>query len=456
MNTHDTSEPDHQQHDPHHGGHSHTDPSDSAHSDHQHSPEEDHAAGSHASGAMKHSEASGADQVVEHATHVHEHAFDEEPSSSIPADLVDHGKHKDHADHTGHEEMFRKRFWISLALSIPVLLYSPSVQGWFGFTTPPFPGSQWVSGVLSIVIFAYGGTPFLRLAIPELRLRRPGMMTLISLAISVAFVYSLAVELFLPGMTFWWELVLLIDVMLLGHWMEMRSVRQASGALDELAKLMPDTAERIAPGGDVEEVPVSKLKTGDLVLVRPGANVPADGIVVEGKTDANESMITGESKPVRKDVGDRVIAGSINGDGSLRVEVKATGDETALAGIMRLVLEAQRSKSNTQVLADKAAGWLFYIAVVAAAVTAVIWSVAIGFNIGRADRQAHGGCDQHRHRSQERHPGARSTCTGRGARDRHRDLRQDWHAHQRRVRGRLYRDFGRLERGRGARDGGGG
>ena len=339
----------------------------------------------------KHPE-SEASEEHDHAAHVdhrtvaelHAHGVEVvEEAIGVPADLQDHSEHDaehgGHADHTGHEEMFRKRFWVSLALSIPVLIYSPSVQDWFNFTAPPFPGSEWLAAILSIVIFAYGGTPFLRLAVPEIRLRRPGMMTLITLAISVALIYSLAVQLVLEGQTFWWELVLLIDVMLLGHWLEMRSVRQASGALDELAKLMPDTAERIDAAGAKVEMPVSKLGTGDLVLVRPGSNVPADGTIEDGDSDLNEAMITGESVPVKKSAGDRVIAGTINGDGSLRVRVEATGDETALAGIMRLVLEAQRSKSDTQVLADKAAGWLFYIAVIVAALTAVGWTIAIGF-----------------------------------------------------------------------------
>jgi Cu2+-exporting ATPase len=219
------------------------------------------------------------------------------------------------------------------------------------------------------------------MAVPEIRNRKPGMMTLISLAISVAFVYSMA-SLFLPGQTgFFWELVRLIDIMLLGHWIEMRSVRQASGALNELAKLMPDTAERVLPDGDTEEVPVNEVRERDLVLVRPGASVPADGEIKEGESEVNESMITGESKPVFKEPGDKVIGGTINGDGSLRVRVTATGDDTALAGIMRLVEEAQQSKSDTQILADKAAGWLFYVALGVAIVTAAAWIVAVGFDV---------------------------------------------------------------------------
>jgi len=292
----------------------------------------------------------------------------------------DHGsEHKHHVDHAGHEEMFRRRFWVALILSIPVILYDPMIQQWVGFTMPAFPGSRWVNPVFAIAVFFYGGLPFLQMAIPELRKRRPGMMMLISLAITVAFGYSLG-TLFLPGqMGFFWELVTLIDIMLLGHWIEMRSVRQASGALDELARLMPDTAERIKTDGSTEEVPLAALRDGDLVLVRPGASVPADGVVKDGESDVTEAMITGESKPVQKQPGDLVIGGTINGDGSLRVQVSATGERTALAGIMRLVKQAQQSKSRTQILADKAAGLLFYVALGVAAVTAIVWTIAVGF-----------------------------------------------------------------------------
>ncbi len=289
--------------------------------------------------------------------------------------------HGDHVDHTGHEEMFRRRFWVSLFLSIPVLIYSPLIQRVLGFTPPTFPGSEWIPFLLSVVIFFYGGLPFIQMAVPEVRRRKPGMMSLISLAISVAFVYSLVAQLTGLGEPFYWELVTLIDIMLLGHWMEMRSIRQASRALDELAKLMPDTAERIRPDGTVETVPVSELRVGDIVLVRPGASIPADGEVIEGESHVNEAMITGESVPVRKEPGDQVIAGTINGDGSLRVRVTAVGEDTALAGIMRLVEEAQKSKSHTQVLADRAAGWLFYIALGVAILTAVLWTIATGFNV---------------------------------------------------------------------------
>lgn len=289
--------------------------------------------------------------------------------------------HSAHVDHSGHEQMFRKKFWVSLILSIPVLVFSPSIQTWLGYNAPEFPGSNWITPVFAVIVFLYGGLPFLQMAVPEIRNRQPGMMTLISLAISVAFVYSLA-ALFLPtSVSFFWELVTLIDIMLLGHWIEMRSIRQASGALNELARLMPDTAERILPGGKIETIAISQLKNDDMVLVRPGTNVPADGKVQDGESDVNEAMLTGESLPVKKRVGDKVIAGTINGDGSLRVKITATGDETALAGIMRLVAQAQRSKSKTQVLADKAAGWLFYIALGMAAITAVVWTIAVGFNV---------------------------------------------------------------------------
>ncbi|MCJ7513523.1 MAG: heavy metal translocating P-type ATPase, partial [Anaerolineales bacterium] len=276
--------------------------------------------------------------------------------------------------------MFRRRFWVCLGLSLPVIAYSPTIQGWFDFSPPAFPGSQWITPLVSLIIFAYGGVPFLQMAVPELRARRPGMMTLISLAISVAFVYSLSAMLSPEGETFFWELVTLIDIMLLGHWLEMRSVRQASSALQELAKLLPDTAELLTDQGPAKEIPVHTLRAGDLVLVRPGSSVPADGEVVDGESDVNEAMVTGESRPVGKSPGAKVIAGTINGAGSLRVRVTATGDETALAGIMRLVEQAQQSKSNTQILADKAAGWLFYIALGVAVITAVAWTIAIGFD----------------------------------------------------------------------------
>ena len=301
-----------------------------------------------------------------------------------------HGETSGHGDHgggmhAGHEQLFRRRFFVCLVLSVPVLAYSEMLQEWLGFSAPAFPGSEWVGPLFAVVVFAYGGVPFLRMAVPEMRSREPGMMTLISMAISVAFAYSL-VSVFVEGLTgFFWELVTLVVIMLLGHWIEMRSVRRASGALDELAKLLPDTAERITDAG-TEEVAVGDLDAGDLVLVRPGASVPADGVVEEGESDVTEAMITGESKPVSKAPGDEVVGGTVNGDGSLRVRITAVGDDSALAGIMRLVEEAQQSKSRTQALADRAAGWLFYVAVGAAAVTAVAWTLAVEFDATVVER----------------------------------------------------------------------
>jgi Cu2+-exporting ATPase len=333
-----------------------------------------------------HSTHDGEHKAVEHhSDDDHErHMTNHQPDQDHSQHQMDHQgqSHQGHGvDHSGHEAMFRQRFWVSLILSIPVVLYSGPVQNWLGFSMPTFPGSEWIVPVFSVILFGYGGVPFIRMALPETRRRTPGMMALITLAISVAFLYSLATTFFNFGESFYWELVTLIDIMLLGHWLEMRSVRQASGALNELAKLLPDTAEKIKEDGSIQSVPSDSLVKGDVFLVRPGESVPTDGTIVEGQSNVNESMITGESKPVSKDIGDTVIAGTINEEGSLRVRVTATGDETALAGIMRLVAEAQQSKSNTQILADKAAGWLFYVALTAAALTGIGWIVAVGFNI---------------------------------------------------------------------------
>ena len=320
--------------------------------------------------------------MVGHSHHEHQKEHSEKTEQH-----GQHQRHTDHGvDHTGHEQIFRTRFWRSLLLSIPVLLYSAAIQTWLGFSMLEFPGSAWIPFGFSLVIFGYGGLPFIQMAIPEVRNRQPGMMTLISLAISVAFIYSIAAQILGLGEGFLWELVTLIDIMLLGHWLEMRSVRQASGALNELAKLIPDTAERIRHDGSTETVPVSALKNGDLLLIRPGASIPTDGEVVEGKSSVNEAMITGESHPVEKGPGAKVIAGTINGDGSLRVGVTATGDETTLARIMRLVEQAQQSKSQTQILADKAAGWLFYIAIAAALLTAIGWTIVDQFDIDVLNR----------------------------------------------------------------------
>ena len=269
--------------------------------------------------------------------------------------------------------MFRDRFWLSLALTVPIVLYSPMIQEWFGYTAPIFPGSEWIPPVLGTVIFVYGGTPFLRGAAQEVRDRQPGMMLLIGMAITVAYVASLATTIGWFDLDFWWELAALITIMLLGHWMEMRAIGQARGALIALAELLPDEAERIVDG-EPETVPISSLAVDDLVLVRPGARVPADGVITIGGAEMDESMVTGESRAVLKGPGDPVVAGTVATDSAIRIEVRAVGDDTALAGIQRLVAEAQQSRSRAQVLADRAAAVLFYVAVGAAAITATVWS----------------------------------------------------------------------------------
>jgi Cu2+-exporting ATPase len=272
--------------------------------------------------------------------------------------------------------MFRDKFWGTLLLSVPTMVWAPMIQHWFGYDAPGgSAASRWVPAIFGTAVFAYGGLVFNRGAIGELRDRLPGMMTLISLAISVAFVFSLAVTLGFPGSDLWWELATLVTIMVLGHWIEMRSISQAQGALKELAKLLPDTALRLR-GDQTETVAVSELRSGDVLLIRPGSGIPADGVVREGSSDVNESMITGESRPVRKVSGDKVIAGTVNGSGSLRVEVTGTGDKTALAGIMRLVAQAQTSRSRAQALADRAAFALTIVAIVAAGITLVAWALA--------------------------------------------------------------------------------
>ena len=278
-----------------------------------------------------------------------------------------------HDRHAGHSvAMFRDKFWLSLALTIPVVLLSPDIHEWFGYSIPTFPGSGYVPAILGTILFLYGGLVFIRGAQGELRDRQPGMMTLISLAIMVAFVTSWAGTLGLFEVEIWWELATLITIMLLGHWLEMRSIAQARGALSALAELLPDTAERVRDGG-TETVPISALSVGDVVLVRPGGRVPADGVIADGEADVDESMITGESKPVSKEPNDKVVAGTVAAGGSLRVRVEALGDETALSGIMRLVEAAQASASRAQALADRAAAILFYVALVAGAITLGFW-----------------------------------------------------------------------------------
>ncbi len=288
----------------------------------------------------------------------------------------EHRRREGHDKHAGHSvEMFRDRFWASAALTIPTVVWSPMVEQWLGFSAPTFPGSNYVPAIFGTILFFYGGMVFLRGAAREIEDRSPGMMTLISLALTVAFGFSLVVTLGVPGMDLWWELATLITIMILGHWIEMRSISQARGALKELAKLVPDTAVRVV-GERMEEVPLSALKEDDVVLVRPGASLPADGIVLDGNSAVNEAMITGESRPVEKKPGDKVIAGTVNGTGSLRVAVTGTGERTALARIMRLVAEAQSSRSNAQALADKAAFFLTVIAIAAGVITLVAWLLA--------------------------------------------------------------------------------
>jgi Cu2+-exporting ATPase len=288
-----------------------------------------------------------------------------------------HDEHAGHDKHAGHSvAMFRNKFWLTLLLTVPTVIWSPMIQDWFGYTAPEFPGSRFIPAVLGTIVFLYGGWPFLAGAVRELRDRLPGMMTLIALAITVAFVYSLIVTLGLvEGMDLWWELATLVAIMLLGHWIEMRSITQAQGALKELARLLPDTAVRLDAAGNPSDVPVDELREGDLLLIRPGAGIPADGVVREGDSAVNESMITGESVPVGKAAGEKVIAGTVNGQGSLRVEVTGTGEKTALAGIMRLVRDAQTSRSRAQALADRAALLLTIVAIAAAIVTTVVWAV---------------------------------------------------------------------------------
>ncbi|HEX6140286.1 MAG TPA: heavy metal translocating P-type ATPase [Candidatus Limnocylindria bacterium] len=300
------------------------------------------------------------------------------PAHDAPLHDGGQAEHGAHNKHAGHDpEVFRRQFWIVLALTIPVVVWSQEVQEWLGYTAPAFPGSDLIPAILGTVVFLYGGKVFLDGARTELRDRQPGMMTLISLAIVVAFVASWAATLGAFAVDVWWELATLITVMSLGHWLEMRSIMQAQGALKALAELLPDTAERVGTDGSVETVPLHELALGDVVLVRPGTRVPADGTVVEGAADVDESMITGESRPVGKEPGAKVVAGTVAAGGSLRVRVTAVGEQTALSGIMRLVAEAQASQSRAQVLADRAAALLFFVALAAGVITLVAW-IALG------------------------------------------------------------------------------
>jgi Cu2+-exporting ATPase len=313
----------------------------------------------------------------------HEHAGHEHHA--------EHGAHMEHGEHAGHEHHmhgghahhhammvadFRRRFWISTIVTIPVLALSPMVQKAFGLQWIRFPGDSYVLLALATFIFVYGGYPFLKGLVQEVGRRLPGMMTLIAVAITAAYVYSAAVVLGLHGKVFFWELATLIDIMLLGHWIEMRSVMGASRALEGLAKLMPDDAHRLKADGSVEDVPVSELRQGDQVLIKPGERVPADGRIVEGRSSLNESMLTGESRPVEKGEGNEVIGGSINGEGGLQVAIEKTGEETYLSQVIKLVEAAQESKSRSQDLANRAALWLTIVALSVGVVTLAIWLIA--------------------------------------------------------------------------------
>ncbi|MBE63567.1 MAG: heavy metal translocating P-type ATPase [Flammeovirgaceae bacterium] len=312
---------------------------------------------------------------MEHQHHNHTH---ENHSHGHDHHNHDHhsGQHQSHGDHHGHHEHmiedFKKRFWISLIITLPIIVLAPMIQELLGYQLR-FNGDRYVQFILSSVIFFYGGWPFLKGLAEEIKKKAPGMMTLIALAISVAYFYSSAVVFGLDGKIFFWELASLIVIMLLGHWIEMKSVMGASNALQELAKMMPSTARRIKEDGEHEDVSIDNLKGNDTILVRPGEKIPADGIVLEGESHVNESMLTGESKPVTKHKNDQVIGGSVNDNGTLKIKVRHIGEDSYLSKVIGMVKEAQATKSKTQNLADKAAAWLFYIALGAGITTLVVW-----------------------------------------------------------------------------------
>jgi Cu2+-exporting ATPase len=283
----------------------------------------------------------------------------------------DHGSHDKHEGHS--PEMFRDRLWLSLVLTVPILYLSLQFQDWFGYQAWEFPGDGLVNPVLATVLYLYAGNVFLKGSVRELRGRQPGMMTLVAVAISVAYAYSIAVSLGLDGKPFYWELATLLDVMLLGHWMEMRSVRAASSALDDLAAMVPDVAHLLSPDGSIADVRLGELGVGDRVLIRPGEQVPIDGTIADGASSINESFLTGESRPVAKEIDDEVLAGSVNGEGALTVVITRMGDETALSQIMRLVSDAQESRSRYQALADRAAMWLTVVAIGVSLPTFLAW-----------------------------------------------------------------------------------
>jgi P-type Cu2+ transporter len=297
-----------------------------------------------------------------------------------PERTAGHDAHAEHGDHGDHVALFRQRFWVSLVLTVPVVLYSDMWER-TGLEPPSFSGDHWVAPVLGTLVFLYGGPVFLKGGWDELRSRRPGMMLLISMGLLVAFGASVASQLDLIDVELWPELATLVTIMLLGHWQEMKAIGQAQGALAALAELLPDEAERVTPdGAGTEAVPLDTLRPDDVVLVRAGGRVPADGVIVEGEAELDESMVTGESRPVPKGPGARVVAGTVSTDSSIRVRVEAVGDDTALAGIRRMVADAQASRSRAQALADRAAALLFYVAAVAGATTLLVWSL-----LGEAD-----------------------------------------------------------------------
>jgi Cu2+-exporting ATPase len=348
---------------------------DHTHHERREEKEDTHKGMSHQDHHQEHSGMPGHEHMHHEEGAVHEHHEHEKD--------MEHGSHTGHGSHQGHDHSahhahmvadFRKRFFISLAITIPVLALSPMIQQFLGLADKlRFPGDTYVLFALSSIIFFYGGWPFLKGLVDEVRKKRPGMMTLIGLAITVAYVYSSLVVFVLEGKLFFWELATLIDVMLLGHWIEMRSIMGASKALEELAKLMPSEAHRLKPDGSLEDVPLNELTAGDKVVVKPGEKIPADGVVLDGDTSVNEAMLTGESKPVTKSVEDEVIGGSINGEGSITVEVRKTGEDSFLSQVINLVRQAQASKSRTQDLASRAALILTIVAIVVGGITMFVW-----------------------------------------------------------------------------------
>jgi len=318
------------------------------------------------------------DHSSSHEDHEHEHDHE--------SDSHDHHDHESHSHHDHHKMMvedFKFRFWWVLALTIPILALSPMIQEFLGVDWR-FAGDTWILTVLSTVVFFFGGWPFLTGLVDELKKKQPGMMTLIGLAISVAFIYSVFVVFGLEGHLLFWELSTLVGIMLLGHWIEMRSVMSASAALEKLAELLPGKAHRVKEDGSTEDVPVEELQVGDHILIKPGEKIPADGIVIEGKTNVNEAMLTGESLPVEKNVDDEVIGGAINEEGSITVKIHKTGDESFLSQVIDLVRQAQESKSRTQDLANRAAFWLTIVAITGGLITFFAWTLFTGQDLSFA------------------------------------------------------------------------